>query len=103
MNAARASDLAAKMRGATSPPPIPDPVAPVKPATPAARPVLGRFTVRLYDAGNVAAWTEVRTAIAAELGKIPSQSEVAEVAARALLDSPEALSRAAELLRGTNS
>lgn len=66
---------------------------------PGARTVLGRFTVRLYGADNVAAWTEVRAALASELGRIPAASEVAEVAARALLDSPEARARAVQLLR----
>lgn len=66
---------------------------------PGPRPVVGRFTVRLYDARHAEAWTAVRGELARQLGRMPSASEVAEISARVLLDVEEAQTRATELLR----
>ena len=66
---------------------------------PAAWPVVGRFTVRVYDDRHVEAWSGVRAELGRRLGRIQSASEVAEVAARVLLDVDKAQGRAVELLR----
>jgi hypothetical protein len=60
--------------------------------------VVSRFTVRVYDAQNDAAWQTLRHQLSQRLGRMPSLSEVAEIAARAVLDVPAATDRAAELL-----
>lgn len=98
-----------RARQATAERPVPSPAASLTAVTPVtapakagakgeARPVVSRFTVRVYDAENDAAWQTLRHQLGQGLGRMPSLSEVAEIAARAVLDVPAATERAAELL-----
>jgi hypothetical protein len=92
------SPAAAALTAVTSETPVTSP-APAKAGTTGeARPVVSRFTVRVYDAQNDAAWQTLRHQLSQRLGRMPSLSEVAEIAARAVLDVPAATDRAAELL-----
>lgn len=112
MSAKRPGDTAfgrARQATAERPVPLAAPVASMTPLAPdllsrSARPVVSRFTVRIYDADHVDAWQTLRHQLSKTLGRMPSLSEVAEIAARALLDVPAATGRAAELLpRRTSS
>lgn len=103
-----------RARQATAERPVPSPAAALTAVTPTtspaakagasgeARPVVSRFTVRVYDAENDAAWQTLRHQLSQRLGRMPSLSEVAEIAARAVLDVPAATERAAELLPSRN-
>lgn len=102
-----------RARQATAERPVPltvqTPVAPTTPLAPLAplpsagtrapaREVAARFTVRIYDPAHVEAWQTLRHELSKTLGRMPSLSEVAEVAARALLDDEQARTRAGQLL-----
>lgn len=65
----------------------------------AARPILSRVTVRLYDQDDVEAWHMLRLQLSRRLGRMPSFSEVAAVIGRALDGDVQAVDRTAKLLR----